>query len=69
MINLKKKPLWVIKRKMKQLQLEIALLAKDPSTNHDEIAARDAELSALKLEYAKRISRLVEAKIGRRAVD
>lgn len=68
MTKLKKTPLWDIKRKMNQLQLEITLLAKDPSTNHDEIATRDAELSVLKLEYAKRISRLLDFRKAK-AVD
>lgn len=50
----RRKPIWQIKKEMKQLQLELELLKKDPGTNHDEISDIDSRLSSLKTEYFQR---------------
>lgn len=64
-INLHNIPLYKFKKKMKELQLEIELLEKDPAASHNEIAERDAELSELKLEYARRKLKLMKARNGK----
>lgn len=53
-----RQPLWKITKRMRDLKLELELLKTDPSTNHEEIVKVDAELSSLKVEYAKRRAEL-----------
>lgn len=55
-------PIWKLKKRMNELQLELELLKKDPGTSPKEIDRVESELSSLKLEYANRVMELKKAR-------
>lgn len=62
--DLKKLPIWQIKKKMRKLQFELKMLQKDPGTTHDEISEIDYQISQLKTEYARRRMKLEKLRKG-----
>lgn len=56
--NKERKPLYKLKKQIRQTDSELEMLKDDPTTTHDEITKLDAKLSKWKLKYAARVAAL-----------